>query len=57
MMIYRLRDFWNEDAKSFTNNAETTEANKTSAIPMRFKNCAKLQSALRLLVSMATTQR
>lgn len=41
----------------FTKNAKTTEANKTSAIPMHFKNCAKFKVTLRLLVSMVTNQR
>lgn len=53
----RSRNFWNEDAMWFTKNAETTEANKTSAIPMHFKNCAKFKATLRLLVSMVTYQR
>lgn len=53
----RSRNFWNEDAMWFTKNAETTEANKTSAIPMHFKNCAKFKATLRLLVSMVTNQR
>lgn len=53
----RSRNFWNEDAMWFTKNAETTEANKTSAIPMHFKNCAMFKATLRLLVSMVTNQR
>lgn len=53
----RSRNFWNEDAMWFTKNAKTTEANKTSAIPMHFKNCAKFKATLRLLVSMVTNQR
>lgn len=55
--LTRSRNFWNEDAMWFTKNAETTEANKTSAIPMHFKNCAKFKATLRLLVSMVTNQR
>lgn len=53
----RSRNFWNEDAMWFTKNAKTTEANKTSAIPMHFKNCAKFKATLCLLVSMVTNQR
>lgn len=55
--LTRSRNFWNEDAMWFTKNAKTTEANKTSAIPMHFKNCAKFKATLRLLVSMVTNQR
>lgn len=41
--LTRSRNFWNEDAMWFTKNAKTTEANKTSAIPMHFKNVPSLK--------------